>query len=206
MNAGRPKGSKNKRLHKWSEEEKEYLASIVKGKTYKEIANLMKDKFDYDFTDQQIKGAMNRYNLRTETTGCFRKGSIPWNKGLKGYIGPNKTSFKKGTIPPQYRPVGSERVNKDGYIEIKVADPRTWKLKQRYVYEQYHGEIPKGYYVIFADQDKRNFDIDNLIAVSRSEILILNNNKLIYKDKELTKVGVNIAKILSKASKLKSRG
>ena len=203
---GRPKGSKNKRLHKWSEEEKEYLASIVKGKTYKEIATLMKDKFNYDFTDQQIKGAMNRYNLTTDTTGCFRKGSTPWNKGLKGYMGPNKTSFKKGTIPPQYRPVGSERVNKDGYIEIKVADPRTWKLKQRYVYEQYYGEIPKDHNVIFADGNRQNFDIDNLIAVSRSEMLILNNNKLIYKDKELTKTGVNIAKILSKASKLKSRG
>jgi hypothetical protein len=109
-------------------------------------------------------------------------------------------------MPPQYRPVGSERINKDGYVEIKVADPRTWKLKQRYIYEQHYGEIPKGYYVIFADQDKRNFDIDNLIAVSRSEMLILNNNKLIYEDKELTKAGVNIAKILSKASKLKSRG
>jgi len=203
---GRPKGSKNKRLHKWSEEEKEYLASIVKGRTYKEIANLMKDKFNYDFTDQQIKGAMNRYNLTTGTTGCFRKGSIPWNKGLKGYMGANKTSFKKGTMPPQYRPVGSERVNKDGYIEIKVADPRTWKLKQRYVYEQYYGEIPKDHNVIFADGNRQNFDIDNLIAVSRSEMLILNNNKLIYKDKELTKTGVNIAKILSKASKLKSRG
>jgi hypothetical protein len=204
--AGRPKGSKNKRLHKWSEEEKEYLASIIKGRTYKKIAALMKDKFNYDFTDQQIKGAMNRYSLRTETTGCFRKGSIPWNKGTRGRTGANKTSFKKGTIPPQYRSVGSERINRDGYIEVKVADPRTWKLKQRYIYEQYHGEIPKGYYVIFADQDKQNFDIDNLIAVSRSEMLILNNNKLIYKDKELTKTGVNIAKILSKASKLKSRG
>ena len=203
---GRPKGSKSKRLHKWSEEEKEYLASIVKGKTYKEIATLMKDKFNYDFTDQQIKGAMNRYNLRTETTGCFRKGSIPWNKGLKGYIGANKTSFKKGTIPPQYRPVGSERTNKDGYIEIKVAGPRTWKLKQRYIYEQHYGEVPKDHNVIFADGNRQNFDIDNLIAVSRSEMLILNNHKLIYKDKELTKTGVNIAKILSKASKLKSRG
>ena len=37
-------------------------------------------------------------------------------------------------------------------------------------------------------------------------MLILNNNKLIYEDKELTKAGVNIAKILSKTSKLKSRG
>ena len=203
---GRPKGTKNKRLHKWTNEEKEHLASIVKGKTYKEIAKLMKDKFNYDFTDQQIKGAMNRYSLTTGTMGHFKKGSTPWNKGTTGISKANKTSFKKGTIPPQYRPVGSERINRDGYVEVKVADPRTWKLKQRYVYERYYGEIPKGHNIIFADGNRQNFDIDNLVAVSRSEMLILNNNKLIYEDKELTKTGVNIAKILSKASKLKSRG
>ena len=203
---GRPKGSKNKRLHKWSEEEKEYLASIVKGKSYKEIATLMKNKFNYDFTDQQIKGAMNRYNLTTGTMGYFKKGFTPWNKGLKGYIGANKTSFKKGAIPPNQAPVGTESYTKDGYIKVKIADPNKWELKQRLIYKQHHGDIPKGHNVIFADGDMYNYDIDNLIAVSKSEMLILNNHKLIYEDKELTKTGVNIAKILSKASKLKSRG
>jgi len=206
MNTGRPKGSKNKRLHKWSEEEKEYLASIVKGSSYKKIAKEMRDKFGYDFTDSQIKGAMARYNLTTGTMGYFRKGSIPWNKGLKGYIGANKTSFKKGTIPPNQVPVGTESYTKGGYIKVKIADPNKWELKQRLIYKQHYGEIPKDHNIIFADGDMYNYDIDNLIAVSKSELLILNNHKLIYKDKELTKTGVNIAKILSKASKLKSRG
>ena len=47
-----------------------------------------------------------------------------------------------------------------------------------------------------------NFDIDNLIAVSKSEMLILNNNNLRFEDKELTKVGVNIAKVIDKAKKV----
>ena len=203
---GRPKGTKNKRFHKWSEEEKEYLASIVKDRSYKEIAQLMKDRFNYDFTDGQIKGAMNRCNLTTGTMGHFKKGFTPWNKGLKGYIGANKTSFKKGTIPPNQVPVGTESFMKGGYIKVKVADPNKWKLKHRLIYESHHGEIPKGHSVIFADGNIYNYDIDNLIAVSRSELLVINNNKLIYEDKELTKVGVNIAKILSKASKLKNKG
>lgn len=206
MDTGRPKGSKSKRLHKWSEEEKEYLTSIVKGKTYKEITSLMKDRFNYNFTDDQIKGAMNRYKLTTGTTGCFKKGSTPWNKGLKGYMGANKTSFKKGTIPPNQVPVGTESYTKGGYIKVKIANPNKWELKQRLVYKQHHGEIPKDHKIIFADNDIYNFSIDNLIAVSNSELLILNKNKLIYENRELTKVGVNIAKILSKASKLKSRG
>ena len=47
-----------------------------------------------------------------------------------------------------------------------------------------------------------NFDIDNLIAVSKAEMLILNNNNLRFEDKELTKVGVNIAKVIDKAKKV----
>ena len=203
MSNGKPVGIKNKTFHKWTEKEKEYLASIVKGSSYKEIAQKMRDKFDYDFTDHQIKGAMTRYNLTTGTMGHFRKGFTPWNKGLKGYIGANKTSFKKGTIPPNQVPVGTESVTKGGYIKVKVEEPNKWKLKQRYIYEEHHGEIPDNCNVIFADRDIYNFDIDNLILVTKAEMLIMNNNKLIYEDKELTKVGVNIAKVLAKVSDIK---
>ena len=200
---GRPKGSKDKKSqHKWTDEEKEYLASIVKGSTYKEITEKMNDKFEYNFSEEQVKGMMYRNKLTTGTGGYFKKGSTPWNKGLKGYMGANKTSFKKGEIPPQYRPVGSERINKGGYLEVKIADPNKWELKHRYIYKKHYGDIPKGYNVIFADTDKTNLNIDNLILVSKSEMLILNRNKLIYEDNELTKVGVNIAKVIDKVKKI----
>ena len=204
---GRTKGVKNKKpQHRWTDEEKEYLASIVKGKTYKELLSLMNEKFDYEFSSQQIESALRRYNLKTGNTGQFKKYQEPWNKGLKGYMGANKTSFKKGTIPPNYKPIGTERFAKDGYIEVKVKNPNVWELKHRYIYKKHHGEIPNGYNVIFADKNISNFDIDNLILVSKAEMLILNKNKLIFEDKDFTKVGVNIAKILDKTSNLKPRG
>lgn len=199
---GRPKGSKDKKpQHKWTNEEKEYLASIVKGSTYKEITKQMNDKFEYDFSEEQIKGMMYRNKLTTGTGGYFKKGSTPWNKGLKGYMGANKTSFKKGTIPPNQVPIGTESITKGGYIKVKVGEPNKWKLKQRYIYEQHYGEIPKSHNVIFADKNIRNFDINNLVLVSKAEMLILNNNKLIFEDEELTKVGVNIAKVIDKTKK-----
>ena len=198
----RPKGSKDRKpQHKWTDEEKEYLASIVKGSTYKEITKQMNDKFEYDLSEEQIKGMMYRNKLTTGTGGYFKKGSTPWNKGLKGYMGANKTSFKKGTIPPNQVPIGTESITKGGYIKVKVGEPNKWKLKQRYIYEQHYGEIPKDCNVIFADKNIRNFDINNLILVSKAEMLILNKNKLIFEDKELTKVGVNIAKVIDKAKK-----
>ena len=198
----RPKGSKDKKpQHKWTDEEKEYLASIAKGSTYKEITKQMNDKFEYNFSEEQIKGMMCRNKLTTGTGGYFKKGSTPWNKGLKGYMGANKTSFKKGTIPPNQVPIGTESITKGGYIKVKVGEPNKWKLKQRYIYEQHYGEIPNNCNVIFADKDIRNFDINNLVLVSKAEMLILNNNKLIFEDKELTKVGVNIAKVIDKTKK-----
>ena len=203
---GRPKGSKDKKKqHKWTDEEKEYLASIVKGSTYEEITKQMNDKFEYNFSKEQIKGMMYRNKLTTGTVGYFKKGSTPWNKGLKGYMGANKTSFKKGTIPPQYRPVGSERITKDGYIEIKVEDPNKWELKHRVIWKQHHGEIPKGYAVIFADGDKSNLDIDNLLLVSRKQLLFMNRNNLITENKDFTKVGVNIANVMIKLSEIDNK-
>ena len=90
-----------------------------------------------------------------------------------------------------------------GYIEIKIKEPNLWVLKHRLIYEKYYGEIPAGYSVIFGDGDKQNCDINNLILVSRSELLILNRNKLIKKDSALTRTGINIAKLIDTMNKKK---
>ena len=199
---GRPKGSKGKRKqHKWTNEEKEYLKSIVKNNSYKEITKKMNDRFNCDFSEGQIKGAITRNKLVTGRGGHFKKGSIPWNKGLSYMPNNKETRFQKGNIPHGHREVGEERIIRDGYIEIKVAEPNVWDLKHRVIYREHYGEIPNGHNIIFADGNKMNFDIDNLIAVSKSEMLILNNNNLRFEDKELTKVGVNIAKVIDKAKK-----
>lgn len=191
---------------KWSEEEKSYLKSIVKGRHYKEILILMNNKFDREFTIEQIKGAINRYKLQTGTKEVFPKGYIPHNKGKKGVCakGCEKTWFIKGQTPINHKPVGSERVDaKDGYLLVKVSEPNKWELKHKVIWEKAHGKIPKGYCVVFADQNKRNFNLDNLILVSRAELLIMNRDKLVRKDANLTKVGANIAKIKAKVNEIK---
>ena len=78
-----------------------------------------------------------------------------------------ETQFKKGNVPHNWRPVGSERVNVDGYIEIKVSGPKKWMMKHRYVWQQHYGEIPKGSMVIFKDGNRLNTDIDNLMLITQ---------------------------------------
>lgn len=102
-------------------------------------------------------------------------------------------------MPEQYRPVGSKRVTVDGYTEIKTADPDVWDLYHRVVWEKVHGEKLKDDDVIlFADGNKSNFETDNLVRVSRANLLYLNRNKLIFEDKDLTKAGVAVSKLHEK--------
>ena len=196
---GRTKGIKNSRkMHIWTNEEKIYMAEITPGNSHKDILRLMCEKFNYDFTMTQITSAIKRYNLNTVRTGRYEKGRIPYNKGTKGIMKPNKTSFKKGDIPANHREVGSERINVYGYTEVKVAEPNKWKLKHRVIYEEHYGEIPKNHNVIFADGNKLNLDINNLVLVNKDQLLVLNKNELIKDNADLTKAGVNVANLMIK--------
>ena len=201
----RPKGTKNKTFHWWSDEEKEYLKEIRKGRTYKEIVNVMSEKFNIEYTETQIGAALKRYNLTTGIDRKFKKGIHPWNKGRKGYMGANETSFKPGDVPYNWRPVGSERVGVDGYTEVKTENGK-WKLKHRLKYKEYYGSIPKGYVVVFANGDKSDFSKENLIAISRNKLKTMNKYKLIKNDIEGTKTGTIIADIIIKTQELRKKG
>ena len=204
---GRPLGVENKGpRHIWSDEEKQYLAEITPGRGYKEIQSMMSCKFGFDYTHHQIKGAITRNKLNTGRTGRFEKGHATWNKGTKGLTKANVTSFKKGQKSHNYKPVGSERITKDGYCEIKVSDTgRRWRPKHVLIYEKHHGKVPKGSAVIFLDGDKRNFDIDNLYLVTRSQLAMLNKNSLIQKDAELTKTAINVVDLMKKISAMEKK-
>ena len=197
-------GSENRVKHRWTKEEKEYLSEITPGRHYREILEMMNDKFEYQFTYEQVKSAITRFNLKTGFNGRFEKGHVPAIKGTKGIMKPNKTSFKKGNVNWNKKTIGSERVRFDGYTEIKVAGSKRWRLKHRVMYEKYHNVVlnPKQL-VIFADRDKSNMSKENLLLLDNNQLLVLNHNKLINENAELTKVGVNVANIIIKLNDLK---
>ena len=191
-------------MKKYTDEMIEFLKEVTPQKTYKEITELFNNKFNLDTTVETMKGLLSRKKIHTGTLGRFKKGSIPWNKGKKGYVGANRTSFKKGHKPKNWRTVGSERIDTEGYTLIKIAEPRKWALKHRIIWEEhYKKKIPRGSVIIFADSDKSNLSIENLICVTRNELKVLNKCGLIKNDVELTKTGLNIAKIRIKLAELR---
>ena len=179
-------------------EQHEYFVRHNAGTPEKKMAALMNKKFGLHLTAQQINTYRSNHHLPSGLTGCFPKGNIPWNKGLKWDSGgrSHETRFKPGNMPHNHRPVGSERISKDGYIEVKVAEPKTWKGKHVVIWEREHGPRPKGHKVIFADGNRRNFDPENLILVSSAELCRMNQNGWVHPDAELTKTGAALAKLV----------
>ena len=97
------------------------------------------------------------------------------NRGIpvpRAYPAQNKTSFKKGRPTWNAKPIGYERIcSKDGYVLVKTSEPSVFELKHRIVWEKEKGLIPEGYVVAFKNQDKTDCRIENLILMSKAEMV-----------------------------------
>lgn len=186
-------------MHIYTEDEKAFLKEYTPGHSYAEIRKAFAERFDWEITCSQVKASIARYHLSTGRTGYFEKGYIPVNKGKKMseaiYRKCEKTMFKKGHIPANTRPVGSERHDKDGYIMVKVKEPDIWRPKHRVVWEKAYGDIPDGFVVTFRDGDKNNTALDNLILMSMSVNLIMNRTGLNGYTDELKETAVKLAEL-----------
>lgn len=185
-------------MHTYPEEVKQFIKENVKGIKSTELTKMINEKFGTDYGANHIRAYMKNHGLTNGLNTTFKKGHTPHNKGKKGECGKGceKTWFKKGQTPRNHKPVGSERVDKDGYTLVKVAEPRTWRSKHVVLWEKHNGPVPKGYKVIFLDGDITNITIENLAMVSNQEMLVANRMGLRYKNKELTEVGINIARVV----------
>lgn len=194
-----------RKAHRYTDEQIEFIKANVLGRGNQELTDMFNERFNENITKQQMNTIKKNRGLNSGLTGHFKKGQKAWNSGMKGLqIGGKETQFKKGQIPINHRPVGSERVNVEGYAEIKIAEKK-WELKHRHIYEKEHGKIPKSHAVIFADGNKSNLDLDNLILVSRKQLALLNKHKLIKDDAELTRSGIIVADIYGKIGERKKR-
>lgn len=158
-------------------------------------------------TVSQIKAYIKNNQITCGRTGQFEAGLIPWNTGKKGYMGPNVTSFKKGDRPANLTRLWSERIcPKDGFIQIKVPEfnpytgfPTRYKCKHVWLWECHHGPVPKGKVVAFIDGDKLNVVIENLMTVTRGELLVLNLHNYKNTPAELKPSVLALAKLEAKA-------
>lgn len=183
----------------FSNQEEQYLLSIQYGKSAKECADMMNEKFNLSLKHTQIKDW--RYRTKVDSgrakEGRFTKGRIPHNKGKKyPDMKRNSGMFVKGFTPIHSLPIGSEKMFCDGVTRVKTSNGR-WVSKAKILYEEYFDEkVKEDEYILNKDGDKTNFAKDNLLKVSKKELLSINQyNVFSLGNKELLEFVHSIVKL-----------
>jgi hypothetical protein len=156
-----------------TKEQVQFLKDNIKGKRLKEITKLFNDYFNTSLTTTQIKSHAHYRKLKME---------VPNSIGL---------------------PVNTERLENDyTAVKILIGKQKNWKRKHNLIWEQANGQIPKGHIIIFADQNKSNFSLDNLVLISKGELVRLNKAGMIFNDPELTKTALAVVRHKAAITKL----
>jgi len=122
-----------------------------------------------------IRNSKGQFDQRNNSGQRFTSERSKGNQHAKGNP-PNKTSFtKEHTMENSASWKGGMQKTKEGYY-IALATNKRMKYA-RWVYLQAYGEIPTGYVIYHLDGDMYNDDINNLEAISRAELVKLNNNR-----------------------------
>jgi len=136
-----------------------------------------------DVSAANLNSLRKRRGLKTGRTGRFEKGQTPINKGKpcepgKGGRHPNarRTHFvkgeRRGVAARLYKPIGTERLSKDGYRERKIHDgmplQSRWRAVHLIEWEILNGPRPKGHALKCLDGDRSNVDPSNWEAVPRA--------------------------------------
>ncbi len=137
-----------------------------------------------DVSAENLHALRVRKGWLTGRTGRFERGQAPANKGKAMPYHPNSAAhrFKAGELRGKarinYKPVGTERVNHDGYLERKIHDglpmQSRWRAVHLLRWEKIHGPLPAGMALKCLDGDRSNTDPENWEAIPRALLPRLN--------------------------------
>jgi len=163
----------------YDEDTYNFLLNNAKDYTIKQLVQILKDNFNVDTEKKKLA----QY--------CIKMGIKYKYEHPKKSHDNNPTA--NGTI-----------INKtDGdMLKVKVGEHK-WEYLQRKIYEEHYGvKLPEDVYVIFLNQNKRDFNINNLKAVSRRNCAIMSKDSLFSSDKRITKLGITASNVLIKAKEI----
>lgn len=117
----------------------------------------------------------------------FPKGHVPANKGTRrpGWA-PGRmkeTQFRKGerrgVAHTLWKPIGTERVSRDGYLERKINNDRPlqrrWRAVHLILWESVNGPLPPGHAIAFRNGDKTDIRLENLELLTRRALMQRNS-------------------------------
>lgn len=136
-----------------------------------------------EITQTNYASLCKRKGWMTGRNGRFTQGQEPHNKG-KPFCAPGsekgwfRTGERRGAAADLYKPIGTERISKDGYIERKIHDglplQSRWRAVHLIRWEALHGSVPEGHALKCLDGDRTNTAPANWTAVPRALLPRLN--------------------------------
>lgn len=145
-----------------------------------------------DVSVSNFHALCKRKGWMTGRTGRIEPGNIPMNKGKlcepgKGGRHPKAraTQFRagerRGVAVRLYKPIGTERVSKDGYIERKIHDgmplQSRWRAVHLLRWEAINGPLPAGHALKCLNGDKADTEPSNWEALPRAVLARLNGGR-----------------------------
>ena len=181
----------------WTKEMADFVIANNKGKTPKEMAELVSKTFHKKINDKQIKAIRGRLKIDSGLTGHFTKDDPRCFHPQKGYHAPGseKTWFKKGHTPWNHAKVGDEAWTTDGYLKVKIAEPNKWEFKHVLEWEKAHGPKPEGKMITFLNGDHADCSPDNLALITNEINGILNHEGMRSSDAQITSTAITLAKL-----------
>jgi hypothetical protein len=175
-----------------------YVCELL-DRSYHSVANMAKKmglKKSPEFMKAELQRQAERLKSDSDPTR-FQKGHTPKNKGKKLEEHQKdkirKTFFKKGHTPANTKYDGHERVDVNGYVEVRISKGK-YVHKHRMVWEQANErEVPKGHLIVFKDGNKLNIVPENLELITRAEGMKRNSKH--QWPKELTETIILLNKV-----------
>lgn len=204
--AGKYKRKEQERHRKYPEDLKLFVERDGYGMKAKDLACLVTNYYGVETTETQMHAYRKNNGIKSGVDCRYKPGNVPWIKGKKfDRTWRTSSQFKQGHEPLNKAPVGTEVIN-SGYVRVKTAQPNTWEMKHRLVWEAANGPIPEGHKIIHLDGNGLNNDLDNLEMIDNVTQMELNRQRRASKNAEITKAGITLAKISIKARELKKGG
>lgn len=159
---------------KWTTQKKEWLRDLYPDNPNDFIAEVFGCSYSA-IKNQAVKMGLSKSRAYLDTKpGCFKRGHKTWNKGKEHRpAGSERGQFKAGHKPHTWKPIGHERLTKDGIWQRKVTDTgvtrRDYQAIHKLIWEEVNGPVPECHIVIFVDGNRENFDPANLECITRAE-------------------------------------
>lgn len=182
----------------YSEEQIEFLKVNAPRMSRQQLTECFNAVFHCDKSVIAIASYCNKREFNSSNDGRFKKGSIPWQKGLRG------NEFKKHYTDESFKRmraactesnktarIGDEIViNGVPWIIVSLDYSKPYwerrEPKRRVVWEEANGKVPKGYCIINLDRNLMNCDIDNLYCMPTKYRPLIAKNGWWFEDRELT--------------------